>query len=347
MISALVQIGKNWRDVNYPLRQKAIRDAAPEFCLSANSFELGLDWIFSCWNEEVLNKISRSHANSFATNAVQVVAGNTPAVMAQAFLQGAMLHVPQLIKIPRLQQIFPKLLHASFRDVSPELADLFFVDSWENRLPDFYAKLATVDLVIAYGDDSTLATIKQHCAPTCTFIGHGHAVSCAVIFKEGANKRSLTKLAWDMLSYDQRGCLSPKATFVEQGGELSSAQCAALFANEVLPTLASRFPRGGLFPGEAVAIKQRRAVYGFRGSVYSGADWTVCYDDRAVWPEESLPRFMPFKPFDDMEQLGLILQPVNDAIISIGVAGGDDAIFNYPNLRHVCAIGDMQKQLLL
>ncbi|MBV8803369.1 MAG: hypothetical protein JO131_10505, partial [Gammaproteobacteria bacterium] len=170
-----------------------------------------------------------------------------------------------------------------------------------------------------------------------------------VIFKEAANKESLQQLAWDMLSYDQRGCLSPRVTFVEEGGEINPKQCAKIFSEEILPSMTERFPRGGLFPGEASAILHRKALYGFKGNVYSGKDWVVTYDETLVWPDETLPRFLPFKPFSSIRELHGVLQSVQNALISIGIAGCADRISHcsYPKLRHICKLGNMQKQLLL
>lgn len=345
MISALVEVGKRWLDSGYALRQEAIRDAASEFCLSSANFTLALDWMFSFWNEKFIASLQAPGTNKPIANAVQILAGNTPAVIAQAFLQGAVLNVPQYIKIPSLQTVFPRLLHQSLADVSKELAALFEVNTWQNNYSDLYAKLAKTDLIIAYGHDKTIDLLKSHSSSSSIFIAEGHAVSCAVIFKEAANRESLDKLAWDMLSYDQRGCLSPRVTFIQEGGELSPEDCAAIFAKEILPSRVIQLSRGGLFPGESAAILQRRAVYGFRGVIYTGDDWTVCFDKELVWPTEALPRFMPFKSFASLDDLMHVLQPVKKNLISIGLAG-ENCFFDYPNLRHVCELGLMQKQFL-
>jgi acyl-CoA reductase LuxC len=346
MITALIEVGKKWQEVDYPFRKEAIRTAAPEFCLSPAHFEFALKWIFSFWNKETLYKIQNENKYKNISNLVQVLAGNTPAVIAQAFLHGALIHAPQKIKIPSLQPTFPQLLQASFNDVSTELGALFHLDTWKNNLTELYSHLSKADLVIAYGNDKTITQLKNYCSPNALFVPQGHAVSCAILFKAAANRKHLAKLAWDMLIYDQRGCLSPRAVFVEQGGELSPLECASVFAKEILPTVASQLPRGGLFPGEAAAIIQRRAVYGFHGVTYPGEDWTVCYDDELIWPEEILPRFMPFKPFSTIQALENVLKPIQHHLISIGVEGNDNIIFNYPKLKHVCKLGEMQKQLL-
>ncbi len=432
LIKSLALVGQCWRDKKYPLREQAISLAAPEFCLSAPSFELALDWIFSFWTEENIGELSLFsrtpplfkgrccinssysadvstenviarrvlHAseapqgktrrgnpekyllsisglprrfiaplslhNSAPRNdvlrgsncserllkkggrgdfsyTIQILAGTTPAMIAQGFLQGALLNADQCIKLPRQQTTFAYLLFQSFKEHAPELAALFSLDNGQD-LSSFHEKLKVAELVIAYGHDETLSALKKYILSSATYIAHGHAESAAIIFKDAANIDSLEKLAYDMLSYDQRGCLSPRVTFIEKGGDLSPAKCAEYFAEIILPKLAQKLPRGGLFEGEAAEILHQRSLYAFRGKVYSGQDWTVCYDENLVWPNESLPRFMPFKPFNTCNELKIILP----SLISIGYAGSPKNLLELKTFSsRLCSLGEMQKQCLL
>lgn len=340
VIKKLALIAHCWRDPNYVLRQQAIACAAQEFCLSPASFTLALDWIFAQWTE---TNIQQAFAhNPFRHKpfnyAVQILAGTTPAMIAQGFLQGVILNIPQCLKIPSKQPTFARILYQSFID--NELTPLFEL-SFSST---FYTQLAHADFVIAYGSDETMATLKQHLAPNALFITHGHVESAAIIFKEAANTHCLKKLADDMLSYDQRGCLSPRVTFIEQGGALSPAMCAQIFSEEILPHAATQLPRGGLFPGEAAEILHQRSVYGFRGQVYTGADWTVCYDETLLWPTASLPRFMPIKSFANSQDLLNLLKK----LICLGYAGDQENIRPFKTLtKHLCPLGEMQKQWLV
>ncbi len=347
IIHLLALIGEHWRNKNYFLRQQAVLHAASEFCLSKPSFELAMDWIFTHWTEEnIEHLLTVSRLPSLSkkpTFAIQILAGTTPAMIAQGFLQGALLKIPQCLKLPRRQTAFAHLVYQSFKNEAPKLANLFTLDDGQN-LPAFHQQLHRADLVLAYGHDETIASIQKNLAPNAIFIPHGHAESAAIICKEAANIESLKKLAYDMLSYDQRGCLSPRVTFVERGGELSPAECAQQFAEIVLQHLSKKLPRGGLFDGEAAEILHQRALYGFRGKVYLGTDWTVCYDENLIWPTEALPRFMPFKAFNTLGELKKILPP----LISIGYAGSVKKLtdLNFVTSRF-CNLGGMQQQCLL
>ncbi len=366
-IQHLMAIARRWKDPQDLLRRQAIELAAPEFCLSAASFVLGLDWIFEQWTEKNIQlAIIKSAFKNHCQSAVQILAGTTPAMIAQGFFQGAILDITQCIKIPREQTVFATLLFQSFVEQSNHFSELFELIATVNKLtPDqdvdyFYKKLAQADLVIAYGHDDTMETLKTYLKPDTLFIAHGHAESASIIFNDMTNidayYHALEKLADDMLSYDQRGCLSPRVTLVESGGKLSPSGCATLFAEKILPEAIKKWPRGGLFAGEAAEILHQRNLYGFRGSVYTGENWTVCYDEQPFWPSVSLPRFMPFKPLEKIDFINNKHINAGNAsalpnLISIGYAGSDKKMAelckDLDSDVRVCKLGEMQRQLLV
>lgn len=345
-ISQLIQVRDCWLNPKYELRQQAIDKASIEFGLSKENFTLALDWIFSEWHEDNFLEMIKHCPFTGISNAIQILAGNTPAVIAQAFLQGVILQVPQIIKASSRCILFPQLIHQSFSSISKRLSQLFYLEH-NHESANFKDKIKAADLVIAYGNDASIANIKKYLSSKTIFIGHGHAGSAAIILKEAANNDSLEKLAWDMLSYDQRGCLSPRVTFVQQGGQLQPAECAKLFASKILSKYALKLPRGCLFSGEAAAILQARSVYRFRGQVYEGSDWTVCFDEKLSWPEESLPRFMPFKSFISLQELKPLLKSMDNNLLSIGYSGNESylkSIVSQP--IKLFPLGKMQQQLL-
>lgn len=349
MISDLTKIANSWLDPDYPLRQQAIARAAQEFCLSQASFELALDWIFNQWTEAKITSSIDLNPYQSCRYAVQILAGNTPAMIAQGFFQGAILDLPQCIKIPSQQTRFASLLLQSFLEHSTRLASLFEVITRHDHLPQFYSRLRQADLVLAYGRDETMVTLKEHISPDAIFVTHGHTESAAIIFKEAANTSCFEKLAYDMLSYDQRGCLSPHVCFIEQGGELHPQEFARLFAQEFLPSFAQTLPRGGLFSGEAEEIFHQRIACGFRGKVHAGDDWTVAYADKLLWPVKTLPRFLHIQPFSQSEELITLLNPMEKRLMCLGYAGTQTQL---EALRQTLStdfypLGEMQKQLLV
>jgi len=131
--------------------------------------------------------------------------------------------------------------------------------------------------VIAYGDDETIAELRRLARADATFLGYGHKLSLAVVGREAMTPLTLPALAeaaaFDASVYDQQGCLSPHAFYVEEGGELSSRAFAERLS-DAMAAYAARVPRGQLTVEEAAQIAKLRDAYEFRAA----ADKSV-----AVW----------------------------------------------------------------
>lgn len=342
---SLTAIASDWLNSQYVLRHLAIEQAAQEFGLSKASFEFSLDGIFEQWTEKnILAGFSKiplaTKENDYV---VQILAGNTPAMIAQGFFQGAILNRPQCLKVPHKQTSFANLLHQSFKDKGLVLE----LEDGSSRVL-LNEKLAQAALILAYGRDETIKTLHQYCRSESMFIGHGHAESAAIIFKEASNLFSLEQLAYDMLTYDQRGCLSPRMVFVEEGGLFEPAECAKIFAEKILPEVAKKLPGGEFFSGESAEILHQRVMAGFRGQVYMGSDWTVSYDKNLTWSEIALPRFLLFKPFENRHELMDLLASKRDQLMSLGYAGSEEAIEPFKKMAsYISFLGEMQKKLLI
>lgn len=208
--------------------------------------------------------------------------------------------------------------------------------------------MGEVDTVVAFGTDSTIAELRPHCGPKTHFVGFGHATSIALVAREFSGRSAAEQLAWDALTYDQRGCLSPRAVFVEEGGSLSPRDFAEILAGTVMPEVAAKLPGGHPLPGEAEAVGQRRGVYGFKGLLFTGSDWTVTYDEHRIWPDEALPRFLPVKPFSDLNQLVAMLKPAANHLLCVGLAAPDErwdefcTLLAPSSVSRICPLGVMQ-----
>ena len=76
--------------------------------------------------------------------------------------------------------------------------------------------LAAADLVVASGDDGSIADLAGR--TRARFIGHGHRISFAVVTQAQVHADDTAAgLARDVAIWDQRGCLSPQLCFVEGG----------------------------------------------------------------------------------------------------------------------------------
>jgi hypothetical protein len=121
------------------------------------------------------------------------------------------------------------------------------------------------DAVWAYGSDATLAAVRASLTPNVSLHAHGSGIGVAVVDAEHAHRAAARDLALDIVLFDQRGCLSPRAVaFV--GSEGDARAFAGLVAAE-LAELAERVPLGELAPGEAADVTRFRDALTVAGSV--------------------------------------------------------------------------------
>ena len=283
IITTLAQTAKNWLEPANPWRRSAIEQAPSFTGFSSAMVGEAVDLTFGAITEEALGELLDRELGDRRPCAPQLIvhflAGNVPAPGIVSICCGLLLKSANLVKVSSRDPVFPPLFVESLRAVDAELADCVAVLNWRREdVALTQAALAEVDAVIAYGDDETVATLRRMCPAGVRFVGYGHKLSFAVIAKEAMTADNLPSLAeaaaFDASVYDQQGCLSPQAFYVEEGGELSPRDFAAALAN-AMAAYQLRVPRGRLSIEEAAQIAKLRGAYEFR----SASDKTV-----ALWP---------------------------------------------------------------
>jgi hypothetical protein len=135
---------------------------------------------------------------------LHVVSGNTPHAAFQSVIRGLLLGGYQRVKLPS--------------GGLPEFED------WLASLPgDLSCRIdARRDLphewldsqaAVIFGDASTIEYFRRSLPPQVPRIEHGPKLSVAVVFEPSAE--AAERLAEDVLAYDQRGCLSVQAAYVD------------------------------------------------------------------------------------------------------------------------------------
>jgi len=83
------------------------------------------------------------------------------------------------------------------------------------------ATLRHADVVIAFGSDTAMGSLRTRTRWDQKFIGHGHALSLLFIPEpRRLTPRQARACATDILTYDQLGCLSPQAIYVPTGTDV-------------------------------------------------------------------------------------------------------------------------------
>jgi hypothetical protein len=391
IIRALAQTARSWLEPSNPWRQHAIKQAPSASGFSSAMVRDAVDLTFEAITEEALRELldhelgdrhvldefcPRGGMRTRATGPrliVHFLAGNVPAPGIVSICSGLLLKSANLVKVSSRDPVFPPLFVESLRAVDAELADCVAVLDWRREdVALTQVALADADAVIAYGDDETISMLRRMCPPEARFLGYGHKLSFAVVAKEALTAYNLPSLAeaaaFDASVYDQQGCLSPHAFYVEEGGQLSPREFAAALA-KAMAAYQARVPRGELLVEEAAQIAKLRGAYEFRSAsdktvaVWPGlandppsmndelrrAGWLVIYEDDPMFTPSCLNRVVFVKPIERLEHVPELVRRFASNLSTVGIAPLDERAMALAGelanigVNRVCPIGQMQR----
>lgn len=142
------------------------------------------------------------------------------------------------------------------------------------------------DLVLAFGNDETLAKVRGAMPPTVHFFGHGHGMGAAVVARGAVTDQAISALALDIVLFDQQGCASPRLVLLE-AGEDAEAFAARLAAE--LAAWSQRVP-----PGRSSGAHTHERIWSERvarnlGKVFPAGEGWVAYYETAWAHRYSVP----------------------------------------------------------
>ncbi len=255
---------------------------------------------------------------------VLILAGNVFTACVQPVSLALLARAPLLVKASSKDDLLPRLFHAALAEVDPLLADACAVISFPGGTPELEATLLSrADVVSAYGSDATLGSIQQRLSASTTFVPHGNGLGAGFVpalSSEAEAARAADALALDVAAYDQRGCLSPHAIWVERGGAIDALGFARMLARS-LERLAAELPRGSLPTAIGAAQLQWRGVAAVRGELLEGDGYAVGYEGEG--PLRLSPGYRNVLVLDasGLDALALALAPLGAHLKCIGVAG--------------------------
>jgi hypothetical protein len=289
-----------------------------------------------------------------------VLPGNLPGLAAIPAALSLAIGSAALLKAGRGDRVFPPLFAASVAERDAGLGACLAPCYWPggDRACEAVA-LAAADLVVASGEDATIAELAARMPGRV--IGHGHRVSFAVIAREvavdeGAARHAAELLAEDVAIWDQRGCLSPQVCFVE--GDFDAACRFGALVAAALRALARRLPPAQLVPAERLAVRrfrdeaEWRACAGARTALFAldgDADGTVVVETDPIFRPTPLCRSLRVLGAADAETIAAALAPARALLEGAGLAAAPE---RWPLLaggltaggvHRVCALGAMQR----
>lgn len=257
---------------------------------------------------------------------LHILPGNLPGLAAIPAALSLAIGSAALLKPGRGDRVFPGLFHTSLAAQDAELATALAIHYWPrgDRACEALA-LEAADLVVAAGDDETIAALAARSRGR--FIGHGHRISFAFVTAAAAHEpASAAALAFDTALWDQHGCLSPQLCFVE--GDRGDAEAFAAALATELAALATSLPPAPLGVGERLVIRRVRdeaewATFdGERATVLAASDeaaGTVIVEPRARFVPSPLGRTLRVMPIADLDALAALLAPVRGVLEGAGL----------------------------
>lgn len=292
---------------------------------------------------------------------VHIAAGNIPNPALMSLTLGLLTRSAQFMKCASGASLLPRLFAHSIYEVAPKLGACLELAEWHggsHSLED--ALFAEAGCVTATGSDETLTAIRSRLPAKVRFLEYGHRVSFGLVTREVLREETVaeivSRVADDIVAWDQNGCLSPHVIYVEERGAVESDKFASLLGAELVKRESSE-PRGKISVEESAAIASRRSMYetlaAHRGDVkiwqsQNSTAWTVVFEHEVRFHFSPLNRFVFVKPVPD---LAAVLQGVDELkgkVSTVALAAPPEKAKELASqlarwgVTRICAPGQMQ-----
>lgn len=355
---ALGRAGQRLLDPADPLRREAEDGVAREAGLSVAMAKAVIDGMARGWTaprllallaaelgdpralDEMVHRPNGGRMRAFgATLAFHVGAGTVPGVGGTSLLRSLLVGSPVLLKPGTGDVALSVLLARAIAEAAAELAPALAVVHWPQGGGGALeaAALGQADLVVAYGGDESVRALRERTSATTRFVPYHHRVSVALVGRSALAPSCIAATAADLARavamFDQRGCVSPHAAFVERGGAATPDEFAAALAG-ALDRCELELPSGPASPAAASAVHQIRRTAELRAAAGEpvrvhageGASWTVLVEPPAALELSCLSRTVRVHPVEDAVEVPALLGPWRRHLQTVGTAGFGDRL---------------------
>jgi hypothetical protein len=385
IINTLAGLARDWLDPDYIFRKEAIEKGTPHTGFSQQILARGLDSFFKSITRENLNALvnqdlgqiqrleemvatpeeSRLEHAAMARGPeflVHITGGVLPNPTFMSIILGLLARSAQFVKCASGTSFLPRLFAHSLYITDPKLASCLEMAEWKGGNRTFESALFhEADCVTATGADETLQQIRVRLPQSVRYVTYGNKLSFAYISRESLTKinmpRILDAVAQDITAWDQLGCLSPHAIYIETGGALSAMDFAEMLGKE-MAAHEETHPRGEIETEAAAAITTRRMFYQVRASAAEtttkiwhsseSTSWTVIYEEDPQFQRSCLNRFIYVKGVADTHQLLESVAPIQGLVSTVGISAPINRAQEIATelarwgASRICRIGQMQ-----
>ena len=290
---------------------------------------------------------------------VHVWAGNVPGLPLWSLVCGLLVKAGSVGKVARAEPLMAGWFVQTLVEVEPRLADCMAVVWWPGGEVDTERQVfGLADQVLAYGGDATLEDLRTRVPVETPLQLHGHKLSFGLISRQALGVReaqlSARQAALDVVRYEQMGCYSPQAFYVERGGQVSPRDWCDALAGE-LSALQHRFPRPRPELPDAMGLSswvQTRAwgdsAHDYTVLGHEQDDWRILFTEHARdLAPGALLRSVEVMGVDDLLEVPALIEPRRRWLQTVGVATSPERLMELATrlgevgVTRVCALGHM------
>ncbi|HEY6421288.1 MAG TPA: acyl-CoA reductase, partial [Candidatus Binataceae bacterium] len=355
-----------WRERGFERRSRAIGRIAAHTGFSLPLLEESLDALMSPFTDSALDSLAAAIGDGATRRSVApviafVMAGNVTGAGMHEVVAALVGGAGAVLKSASGEPVFWAEFARTIRDIDAEVGARVAVFNWPRAAVESTAALrANCDLLVAYGDDATVASFARH----PRVIAFGSRVSGAAISESVSALPDMDgiadALARDVTLFEQLGCLSPHHVFVQEPSHGSRAGTARDFAARLaaaLDHLAVRLPPPAKLPlNDAASVLHAREIARWRRIGGESVDlfeggrlgWTVICDAAAGFTVSPGFRTVCVSAFRDDADFRARVAPAAGRLEAFAVAGSADErarlgeILHEFGVTYLAAPGEMQ-----
>ena len=267
-----------------------------------------------------------------------VGAGTVPGVSVTSMIRALLVKSAVLLKPGLADVVLPVLFAEALAEEAAEISDAMAVTYWPGgSSPLEGLALQRAEAVVAYGGNEAIRSLKTRTPVTARFIAYHHRLSVGLVGREALSAEGAPRVARmaarAVSMFDQRGCVSPHAIYVEEGGAVDPGEWAALLAS-AMADLEVELPGGDLTADDASAVHQIRGSAELREASGNGVRvfrtdesfWTVILEDEMGFTPSCLNRVVSLFPTPDLCVVAGSLGEVGGYLQTVAIEGAEDRL---------------------
>ncbi len=347
-----------WHDRDFPARRETVSRIAESFGYSVALLDESLDALLAPFSRDVLESLAERLSIRHDLIGF-VMPGNVPGAGLHEICTTLMAGAALIVKTASAEPFLLARLMETIAEIDAQVAARVAVLSWNRKRTDLTDILkAECDLLIAFGEDSTLARLSDGVSPRLLTFGSrvsGELVAREAMVSPGAHEIA-DAVAGDLSLFEQQGCLSPHHIFVEDSGNGEARDFAQALA-QALERLARRIPPPARLSIEAATAIRRaresarwRRLGGEEVELWEGRafGWTIIYDAAAGFRLSPGYRTAYVTPISDLADFRDKLAAVAGRLEAFALASPEHraepirAYLSALGVSYLCAPGEIQ-----